>query len=282
MTLVRFRPSCVFICSFTNLCSLTLLPEVTVHLRNSTLPETGSPGLGKIIWDVYLVDVLLTVGYALNPWCWMGGRTCHWRGCWGACIWEAWEDASAEFILLVAIMVLRFIRFLTSRSSGVGMSSHHISPMSTRLTNSHGFLVGLVASELNRSNNLLFMVLPSTSQSEGHSSVTLLGDRRVLGNIWCIGAGNPNSRPLRDANSASSKVHGGVCKIRCITWYGALYGCLEVKYDSCNSLLSSFRTKSVIHSASVSVWKLKYTKFLLFLSSRVDSKVDPFRSLVEY
>src|SRR6218665_403898 len=109
-------------------------------------------------------------------------------------------------------MVLRFIRFLTSRSSGVGMSSHYISPMSTRLTNSHGFLVGLVASELNRSNNLLFMVLPSTSQSEGHSSVTLSGgDGRVLGDIWCIGAGKPNSRPIRDANSASSKVHGGVC-----------------------------------------------------------------------
>src|SRR6218665_281967 len=109
-------------------------------------------------------------------------------------------------------MVIRFVRFLTSRSSGVGMASHYISPMSTRLTNLHGFLVGLVASELNRSNNLLFMVLQSTSQSEGHSSVTLLGDRRVLGNIRCIGAGNPNKRSLRDANSASSKVHGGVCK----------------------------------------------------------------------
>src|SRR6218665_2854330 len=91
------------------------------------------------------------------------------------------------------------------------MARHHISPMSTRLTNSHGFLVGLVASELNRSNNLLFMVLPSTSQSEGHSSVTLLGDHRVLENIWCIGAGNPNSRPIRDANSASSKVHTRWC-----------------------------------------------------------------------
>ena len=72
------------------------------------------------------------------------------------------------------------------------MASLHISPMSTRLSNFHGFSVGLVASELNRSNNLLFMVLhiePLMSQSEGHSSVTLLGDRRVLGNIWCIGAG---------------------------------------------------------------------------------------------
>src|SRR6218665_444182 len=62
------------------------------------------------------------------------------------------------------------------------MASLHISPMSTRQSNFHGFSVGLVASELNRSKNLLFMVLhiePLTSQSEGHSSVTLLGDRRV-------------------------------------------------------------------------------------------------------
>src|SRR6218665_1660415 len=95
-------------------------------------------------------------------------------------------------------MVLRCIRFLTSRSFGVGMASLHISPMFMRLTNSRGFSVGLIAYELNRSNNLLFLVLridPSTSQSEGHSSVT-----------------------LRDANSAYSKVHVGVCKIRCIMW----------------------------------------------------------------
>ena len=54
---------------------------------------------------------------------------------------------------------------------------------------------------------------------------------------------------------------GGVCEIRCrlITWCGALRGCLVVKFDSCNNLLSFVDTMYVIHSVSVSL-KLKSTK----------------------
>jgi len=29
----------------------------------------------------------------------------------------------------------------------------------------------------------------------------LMGGRRVVGTIWCVGAGDPSSRPARNANS---------------------------------------------------------------------------------
>src|SRR6218665_2974752 len=29
--------------------------------------------------------------------------------------------------------------------------------------------------------------------------------RRVLGNIWCVGAGEPSSRPVRDANAGNPR-----------------------------------------------------------------------------
>jgi len=56
---------------------------------------------------------------------------------------------------------------------------------------------------------------------------------------------------------------GGVCKLRCITWCGALLGCLAVKLDSCNNMLSSVHTMSVIHSVTVSVWN--YTQIYSFI-----------------
>jgi len=78
-------------------------------------------------------------------------------------------------------------------------------------------------------------------------------------------------KELKDANSASPYgwlvLHSlgcGVCKIRCITWCCTLRGCLAVKFDSCNNLLSSVHTMSVIHSASVSIWSKNTRKFLYF------------------
>jgi len=36
-----------------------------------------------------------------------------------------------------------------------------------------------------------------------HVCTHMVGGRRVVGSIWCVDAGEPRSRPTRDANSAS-------------------------------------------------------------------------------
>jgi len=45
-----------------------------------------------------------------------------------------------------------------------------------------------------------------------------------------------------------------------LPWCGALHGSLAVKFDSCNNLLSSVHTMSVIQTASATVWNIKNTK----------------------
>ena len=51
----------------------------------------------------------------------------------------------------------------------------------------------------------------------------------------------------------------------CIMWCGALHGCLAVKFYSCNNLLSSVNTMSVMHTASVTVWDIKNTKIIIII-----------------
>jgi len=43
-------------------------------------------------------------------------------------------------------------------------------------------------------------------------------------------------------------------KLEVLTRFCVLRGCLAIKYDSCNNMLLSVLTVSVIQSASVSVW----------------------------
>jgi len=66
--------------------------------------------------------------------------------------------------------------------------------------------------------------------------------RKAVGSIWCVGAGDPNSRPVRDVNARNprklthpSLARSRQCYIRCITWLGVLRGCRQI-----NSTFLSF------------------------------------------
>ena len=56
--------------------------------------------------------------------------------------------------------------------------------------------------------------------------------RRVVGTIWNVGAGDPSSLPVRNANSGKPlKVDSLGCnsvKIRCRTWWSTLRGCWQL------------------------------------------------------
>ena len=207
---VRIKPSWVFICSFTTSaaseirsdCSLTLFPEVTTNLRNSNSCRKRVLRLGENIWDVQMFCCPSIMLFVLDA---EGKVVLVIDEAYEACIWEAWEEDSADFILVVATTTLRSVRFLASRSSGVMVVSLHISLVSTKLTGSRG--ISVAASELNRSSNLLFVVLridPSTDFAEWGALVSHSpGGRRVMGIIWCVCAGEQNSLPLRSANWVS-------------------------------------------------------------------------------
>jgi len=78
------------------------------------------------------------------------------------------------------------------------------------------------------------------------------GVRKVVGNIWCIGAGmqNRHNHKVNQSFVCSAAV---IVKFRSITRCGILHGCLAIKFDSCNNLLSSVHIISEIHSVAVSV-----------------------------
>jgi len=82
----------------------------------------------------------------------------------------------------------------------------------------------------------------------GRLSVTQSG---LLRNIPC---GTQTPHPRKIDYFVLRSLGGSVCKIKRITWGGALRGSLAVKLDSCNNLPSSAHTMSVIHSADLSVW----------------------------
>jgi len=94
----------------------------------------------------------------------------------------------------------------------------------------------------------------------------LCGGHRVVGNIWCIGAGEPSPCPVSVENSASPQgwlvlhlLGGGVCKIKCITW------CICMAACRLKAPVTAWYHPSVIHSASVSVEIKVHRNFFFYI-----------------
>ena len=86
------------------------------------------------------------------------------------------------------------------------------------------------------------------------TNITIWGARWLSGKF---GAFRPEGRRFESYSSC----HVGTLGKSCITWCGTMCGCLAVKFDSCNSLLSSVHTMSVIHT--VRVWNIKARKIII-------------------
>jgi len=85
---------------------------------------------------------------------------------------------------------------------------------------------------------------------------------------WRVVLADLNSHPIWSParfTSPSLAMHAVFVKLDA-TWCGALYGCLVVKFNSCNSLLSPVHTISVI---MLRLWQLEYWKhinlFIIYL-----------------
>ena len=159
---------CVINGSITNFCSLILFPELYISILNSAAPGNVYSGLAKTFGMCGCFAALQSCSSSLM----LKGQSYMYltKMMRRALVWR--ERMIAQILCrqsLPRYSVPSLV--LSSRSSGVGVASHQIIPMSTRLIWSRGYS----ATRLKRSVNLLFTVLridPSTLYSERHSSVT--------------------------------------------------------------------------------------------------------------